>query len=89
MATYTVTLSANDETVLDNDLLDKNAWIQEAVAGKVANAKKRMINEWRPKVFADDSVASIPANDDDFIAMVVARDDYKTRAERDAEAALP
>ena len=43
-----------------------------------------MINEWRPKVFADDSVATIPANDDDFIAMVVARDDYKTRAERDA-----
>ena len=84
MATYTVTLSANDETVLDNDLLDKNAWIQEAVAGKVANAKKRMINEWRPKVFADDSVASIPANDDDFVALVVARDDYKTRAERDA-----
>ena len=84
MATYTVTLSANDETVLDNDLLDKNAWIQEAVAGKVANAKKRMINEWRPKVFADDSVATIPANDDDFIAMVVARADYKTRAERDS-----
>ena len=89
MATYTVTLSANDETVLDNDLLDKNAWIQEAVAGKVANAKKRMINEWRPKVFADDSVASIPANDDDFIAMVVARDDYKTRAERDAADSTP
>ena len=84
MATYTVTISAADETALDNDLLDKDAWIQAAVAGKVANAKKRMINEWRPKVCADDSVASIPANDDDFIALVVARDDYKTRAEREA-----
>ena len=84
MATYTVTISAADETALDNDLLDKDAWIQAAVAGKIANAKKRMINEWRPKVFADDSVATIPANDDDFIALVVARDDYKTRAEREA-----
>ena len=85
MATYTVTITDADETALDNDLLDKDAWIQAAVAGKINNCKKRMINEWRPIVFADDSVATIPANDDDFIALIVARDDYKTRAERDAE----
>ena len=85
MATYTVTITEADETALDNDLLDKDAWIQAAVTGKIANCKKRMINTWRPIIFADDSVASIPANDDDFIALVVARDDYKTRAERDAE----
>ena len=86
MATYTVTITDADETALDNDLSDKDAWIQEAVVGKISNAKKRMINEWRPILFADDSVSSIPANDDDFIALVVARDDYKTRAERDAAA---
>ena len=85
MATYTVTISTADETALDNDLLDKDAWIQAAVTGKIANAKKRMINEWRPILFADDSVTTIPANDDDFIALIVARDDYKTRVERDAE----
>ena len=85
MATYTVTISAADETALDNDLLDKDTWIQEAVTGKIANCKKRMINEWRPIIFADDSVSTIPANDDDFIALIVARDDYKTRAEREAE----
>ena len=84
MATYTVVISAADETALDNDLLDKDAWIQAAVVGKINNCKKRMINEWRPILFADDSVASVPANDDDFIALVVARDDYKTRAEREA-----
>jgi len=85
MATYTVTITDADETALDNDLLDKDAWIQAAVVGKINNCKKRMINTWRPIIFADESVASIPANDDDFIALVVARDDYKTRAERDAE----
>ena len=85
MATYTVTISASDETALDNDLLDKDAWIQAAVTGKINNCKKRMIEQWRPIIFADDSVATIPANDDDFIALIVARDDYKTRAERDAE----
>ena len=85
MATYTVTISADDETALDNDLLDKDAWIQAAVTGKINSCKKRMINEWRPILFADDSVATIPANDDDFIALVIARDDYKTRVEREAE----
>jgi len=85
MATYTVTISASDETALDNDLLDKDAWIQAAVTGKINNCKKRMIEQWRPIIFADDSVATIPANDDDFIALIVARDDYKTRTERDAE----
>ena len=85
MATYTVIITAADETALDNDLIDKDAWIQAAVTGKIANAKKRMINTWRPIIFADESVATVPANDDDFIALVVARDDYKTRAERDAE----
>ena len=86
MATYTVTTTAADETALDNDLVDKNAWIQAAVAGKINNCKKRIIETWRPIVFADDSVATVPANDDDFIALVVARDDYKTRAEREAAA---
>ena len=89
MTTYTVTITDADETALNNDLLDIDTWIQGAVTGKINNCKKRMINTWRPIIFADDSVASIPANDDDFIALVVARDDYKTRAERDAESELP
>ena len=84
MATYTVTIADADETALHNDLLNINDWIQQAVVGKVNNCKKRMITTWRPIVFADDSVATVPANDDDFIAMVIARADYKTRAERDA-----
>ena len=53
--------------------------------GQVANSKKRMIAEWLPKLYADDSVDSIPANEDDMIAMVVARSDYKDRAARDAK----
>ena len=85
MATYTVTITDADETALNNDLIDIDTWIQDAVTGKINNCKKRMINTWRPIIFADDSVATIPANDDDFIALVVERDDYKTRAERDAE----
>ena len=32
---------------------------------------------------ADDSVDSVPADEDKLIAMIVARDDYKNRADRE------
>jgi len=89
MATYTVTITDADETALNNDLLDIDTWIQGAVTGKINNCKKRMVNQWQPILFADESVESMPATADGIIALVVARDDYKTRAERDAESGLP
>jgi len=67
--------------VLKNDLLDVEVWVNGAIDGKVANCKKRMIAEWLPKLYADESVTQIPANEDDMIAMVVARNDYLDRAE--------
>jgi hypothetical protein len=85
MATYTVTITGADETALNNDLLDIDTWIQGAVTGKINNCKKRMVNQWQPILFADESVESMPATADGIIALVVVRDDYKTRAERAAE----
>jgi hypothetical protein len=85
MTTYTITINDTDLLALNNDLLDVDAWIQGAVTGKINACKKRMINEWQPIMFADDSVTSIPATQDEFITAVVARADYKNRADRDAE----
>ncbi len=79
------TLSSTEESVLKNDLLDVQDWVDGAINGKISNCKKRMISEWLPKLYADDSVSSIPASEDEIVAMIVARDDYKDRAARDAE----
>ena len=79
------TLSSTEEAVLKNDLLDVQDWVDKAIDGKVNNCKKRLISEWMPKLYADDSVSSIPASEDEIVAMIVARDDYKDRAARDAE----
>ena len=84
--TYTIEINDTDLLALKNDLLDVNEWIQGAVIGKINSCKKRMINEWQPVLFNDPAVTSIPATQDDFITAVVARDDYKNRADRDAEA---
>ena len=79
------TLTSAEETVLLNDLLDIQDWVDAAIDGKVNNCRKRMIAEWHPKLTADPDVESIPANDDKLISLIVARDDYKTRVEREPE----
>ena len=80
------TLTTTEESVLKNDLMDVAEWVKDAIDGKVANCKKRMTAEWIPKLMADDSVDSVPADEDKLIAMIVARDDYKNRADREKAA---
>jgi len=77
------TLFSTEEAVLKNDLLDVQDWVDKAIDGKVNNCKKRMIAEWLPKLYADESVNQIPASEDEIVAMIVARDDYKNRVVRD------
>ena len=76
------TLTTTEESVLKNDLLNVQVWVDGAIDGKANNCKKRMIAEWLPKLYADESVTQIPANEDEMIALVVARSDYLNRAER-------
>ena len=82
------TLTTTEESVIKYQLnVDIDSWVTSAVAGKVSNCKKRMLAEWMPKLYADESVTQIPASEDEIVAMIVARDDYKDRAARDAESA--
>ena len=78
------TLTTTEQSVLENDLLDIQDWVIKALNGKIAACKKRMLAQWLPILYADDSVTSIPANEDDLIALIVARDDYKTRKESES-----
>ena len=87
MATMTITVEIDDtdQKVLLNDLLDINQWVQDAVTGKKNNCWKRMQQDWTTKLMEDSSFTDpIPSNKADFVALVTARSDYKTRAERDA-----
>ena len=92
MATHTKTVSLTDlqQNILKNDLYSDtdNAglddWIQKAVDGKIANCWKRMQQEWTTKLMNDESFTDpIPSNQADFVALVIARSDYKNRKERD------
>ena len=88
MATITLTVTCTDteQAILLNDLLNIDDWLQAAMLGKKNNCWKRMQQEWTVKLMDDDSFTDpIPSNKDAFVALVTARSDYKTRAERDAE----
>jgi len=82
--TITVSISDHQEKVLLNDLLDIDVWVQAAVTGKINKCSKRMAQNATAVLKADASVETMPATDDGLIAALLARDDYKNRAERDA-----
>jgi len=82
--TVTVEVSDHNEKVLLNDLLDIDDWVQQAVIGKINNCGKRMAGQASAVLKADESVETMPATDDGLITALLARDDYKNRAERDA-----
>ena len=82
--TITVKVSDTDQTVLKNDLLDIDAWVQDAMTGKINNCWKRMQTEWTTKLMNDSSFTdSIPSNKADFVKLVTSRSDYKDRKARD------
>ena len=88
MAKLTITVEVDDtqQSILKNDLLDINAWVQDAVTGKINNAWKRMQREWTTKLMDDSSFTDpIPSNQEDFVKLILARSDYKNRKARDDE----
>mgnify|MGYP003141215753 CR=1 FL=1 len=83
--TVTVNISDHNEKVLLNDLLDIDAWVQAAVAGKVNNCGKRMATQATAVLKADASVETMPATDLGLQEALLERSDYKNRAARDSE----
>ena len=82
--TLTIEVDDTDQTVLKNDLLDIDAWVQAAMTGKINNCWKRMQQEWTTKLMNDESFTdSIPTNKADFVTLVTSRSDYKDRKARD------
>ena len=94
--TITINISDVDEKILYNDLpstVTKDGvsnegikdWHEQASAGKINNAWKRMRTEWTQKLMDDETFTDpIPSNQADFVNLVTARDDYKDRTARDA-----
>ena len=85
--TLKIEVDDNQQAMLNNDLVDINQWVQDAMTGKINNCWKRMQQEWTTKLMNDESFTDpIPSNQADFVKLITARSDYKTRKQRDEEA---
>ena len=63
-----------------------DAWIQATVDEKVNACWKRMQSQWTTTLMNDsDFTDDIPSNQADFVALVIARGDYKNRKARDID----
>ena len=86
MAKLTIKVELDDiqQNILENDLLDINTWVQNAMTGKINNCWKRMQQDWTTKLMNDSSFTDpIPSNQADFVKLILARSDYKNRKARD------
>ena len=87
--TLKIEVDDNQQAMLNNDLVDINQWVQDAMTGKINNCWKRMQQEWTTKLMNDGSFTDpIPSNQADFVKLITARSDYKTRKQRDAESSI-
>ena len=80
-----IEISDQDAKVLLNDLEDVERWVRGAILGKVAACKKRLLDEWTPRLMADPGLRSMPADESRLIELILARDDYKDRNAREAQ----
>ena len=76
-----VTITERDTKVLLHDLQKIEAWVIGALAGKISNCRKRILDEHRETYFSDANVNT----DDEIIDAVFAADGYKNAAQRASE----
>jgi hypothetical protein len=81
-----IVLTANENSCLLHVVPDSETWISSTVAEKARLRRDALIEEWRPRLYADPSVTELPADPDDFATLILARGDYTTRLEQDAAA---
>ena len=79
-----IVLTANENSCLLHAVSDAEAWVTSTIAEK-AEMRRNALNEaWRPTLYADSSVTELPADPDDLATLILARSDYRTRAQQDA-----
>jgi hypothetical protein len=81
-----IVLTANENSSLLHMVPDAETWLSSTITEKARLRRDALIEEWRPRLYTDASVTELPANPDDLATLILARSDYKTRVQQDAEA---
>jgi hypothetical protein len=81
-----IVLTATENSCLLHMVPDAESWISSTVAEKARLRRNALIEEWRPRLYADASVTELPTDPDELATLILARGDYTTRLEQDAAA---
>ena len=81
-----IVLTSNENSSLLHMVSNAEAWVTSTIAEKARLRRDALIKDWRPILYADDSVTELPADDDDLATLILARSDYRTRAQKDSAA---
>jgi hypothetical protein len=84
-----IMLTTTENSCLQHLVADPESWMLTTIIEKSRLRRDALIQEWRPRLFADASVTELPTDDDALCALIMARDDYKTRLQQDAAADPP
>ena len=77
-------ITQTEQKALRHVEADPEAWLISAIQEKHTARRSALIAEWRPRLFADESLTELPADDHELCDLIMARDDYKTRLQQDA-----
>lgn len=84
MPLLVVEISDADLAIVEHVVVEAQAWLAAAMAGKIAACKSRMAAEAMSVLSDDAAVDAMPASTDGLIAALQARPNYKNRAGREA-----
>jgi len=79
-------LTDNEHRCLLHIVADPEQGLRDSIAEKARLRRDALINEWRPRLYADASVTELPADPDNLATLILARSDYQSRAQKDAAA---
>jgi hypothetical protein len=81
----TIEITALDNKILQDQIIDTTEWVESAVQGKIAACKTRLLKRAQEQLIADPDTVSIPASEDGVINAFFALPSYADRAAREVE----
>jgi hypothetical protein len=84
-----ILITTVEQSCLLHVVSDPEAWLLAAVTEKARLRRGALIDEWRPRLFADSSVTELPTDAEALCTLIMARSDYKNRLQQDAAADEP
>jgi hypothetical protein len=80
-----ITITDTEQKGLLYMVSDPEVWLLDIIAEKSRMRREQLIHDWQPWLFADPSITELPADVHELCELIMARSDYKTRLQKDAE----